>query len=232
MSDQNPTTPTPSQTPAEPTAEPTTVVTEEPTVEATAPAEPHVDDPAPGTFADPPPTQDPEPQQTTEPESPTAEEPEPTEPEPTERVVPKPSEYELPEGMPDSIRIFANEHGFTQDQLNATLGQFGGYLQGMQQTEQKALREAGEAHLKNWGQDAQHKLGLARQALKQNDPEGKLMEALNNSGWGNHPDVLNFLYSIGKSMQEGGYLKSTVIAKPGDKSAAQSMYGDNHPSNG
>lgn len=227
MSDQ--TTPTPSQTPATP-AEPTTVVTEEPTV-AAAPAEPNVNDPAPGTFADPPPTQDPEPQQSAEPQSPTDPET-PPEPGPDGRVVPQPSEYELPEGMPDSIRIFANEHGFTQDQLNATLGQFGGYLQGMQQTEQKALREAGEAHLKNWGQDAQHKLGLARQALKQNDPEGKLMEALNNSGWGNHPDVLNFLYSIGKSMQEGGYLKSTVIAKPGDKSAAQSMYGDNHPSNG
>lgn len=200
--------------------------------EPAASTEPNVNDPAPGTFADP--AQPTEPQQTTEPQSTTAPEPsEPTEPqEPGERVVPQPSEYELPEGIPDSVRIFANEHSFTQDQLNATLSQFGGYLQGMRQSEQSALRQAGETHLQNWGPDAKHKLSLAKQALHQNDPDGKLLQALNDSGWGNHPDVLNFLYNIGRSMQEGGFLKSSVAKRPGDKSAAQAMYGDNHPSEG
>ena len=161
-----------------------------------------------------------------------ASEPDATEPEPPkdERVVPKPSEYELPEGMPDNIRIFAHENGLTQEQLNASLQQFGGYIGGMKQAEQQALREAGEAHLKQWGDQAQTNLALAKQALKQNDPDGALAQALEDSGYGNHPAVLNFLHNIGKSMQEGGFLKSAVPRNPQDRTAAQMMYGDKHPS--
>jgi len=170
-------------------------------------------------------------QQGTEPESMTAAETPPQDGDESEaRVVPKPNEYELPEGAPDNLRTFANEHGFTQEQLNATLQQFGGYLHGMQQTEQQALLKKGEAHVEKWGADAKTRLSLARAALRQNDPEGKLFEALTTSGWGNHPDVLDFLYSIGKSMQEGGFLKSAVPRSPGEKTAAQAMYGANHPS--
>ena len=223
----------PNQTPTEPTPTQTTEPTPTEPTPAVEPQEPSVNDPAPGTYAEPAPT--PEPQQSAEPASPTEpQEPaEPTEPAaPPERVVPKPSEYELPEGMPDNVRIFANEHGFTQDQLNATITQFGGYMTAMKQTEQQALRQMGETHVKNWGPDAQNKLALAKAAVRQNDPEGKLMTALNESGWGNHPDVLNFLYNIGKSMQEGGFIKSAIPRKPGEKTAAQAMYGDNHPSNG
>ena len=201
--------------------------------------EPASADPVPATFATPPAQQQQpaEPQQATPPEPATQEPPdgeptEPPEPGPDARVVPKPSEYELPEGIPDNVRIFANEHGFTQDQLNATLQQFGGYIHGMRQAEQQSLRQMGEAHLKNWGPDAKNKLALAKAAVRQNDPDGKLMEALNTSGWGNHPDVLNFLYNIGKSMQEGGFIKSNVPRKPGEKTAAQAMYGENHPSKG
>ena len=177
----------------------------------------------------------PEPQQTTKPQSATDQEStEPTkvEPGPEGRVVPKPSEYELPEGMPDDVRAFAHEHGFSQDQLNATINQFGGYLNGMKQAEQQTLRKLGEGHLKTWGNDAKHKLSLAKQALHQNDPEGKLLTALNQSGWGNHPDVLDFLYNIGKSMQEGGFLKSSVTRKPGEQTAARALFGKNHPSKG
>lgn len=210
--------------------EPTSTQTQEPseqqqTVE-TVPGNP-LADPAPQQ-------QEPEPQQTTEPQSTTEPEPtEPTEPvEPGVRVVPKPSEYKLPEGAPDDLRIFAHEHEMTQEQLDASLTKFGSYMHGMRQVEQQALRKAGETHLANWGPDAKHKLTLAKAALRQNDPEGKLLEALNTSGYGNHPDVLNFLYNIGKSMQEGGFIKSTVPRKKGDKTLAAAMFGDNHPTEG
>ena len=209
----------PNQTPQEPTPSQTTEPTTDP-----APATEQV----PGTFAEPAP----QPQQTTEPQSSTATEPEPTEPEPTERVVPKPEEYTLPEGMPEQLRSFAHDQGFTQDQLDASLQQFGGYMQGMQQSHLEALRKAGEAHVANWGSEANTKLSLAKAAVRQNDPDGKLMKALNESGWGNHPDVLDFLYNIGKSMQEGGFIKSTVPKRPGQKTAAEAMYGENHPTKG
>ena len=165
----------------------------------------------------------------TTPESPAAPVPTP-ESKPVERAVPKPEEYRLPEGMPDTIRAFAHERGFTQEQLDGTIQHFGSYVVGMQTAEQKALRDLGEAHLKNWGPEAKTRLALAKRALKQNDPEGKLAEALNTSGYGNHPAVLDFLYTLGKGMQEGGFLTSAVPRSPGQKSAAQALFGTNHPS--
>jgi hypothetical protein len=171
----------------------------------------------------------PEPAAVTAPES-TAAPVSAPEPEPVERAVPKPEEYVLPEGMPDTVRAFAHERGFTQEQLDGTIQHFGSYVVGMQAAEQKALREMGEAHLKNWGNEAQTRLALAKRALKQNDPDGKLAEALNTSGYGNHPAVLDFLYNLGKGMQEGGFLKSAVPRSPGQKSAAQALFGGTHPS--
>ncbi len=146
-----------------------------------------------------------------------------------ERVVPQPSEYTIPEGMPDSMRNFAHENGFTQAQLDTTLTHMGAYVEANTVAQRSALREMGEAHLKNWGEMKDTNLNLAKQALAQNDPDGHLATALNESGYGNHPAVLDFLHNLGKGMQEGGFLKRAVRRAPGEKTAAESMYGDNHP---
>lgn len=136
----------------------------------------------------------------------------------------------LPEGVPPQIGEFAKAQGLSQGQLDATLQQFGGILQASETQKQDALRNLGEAHLKNWGSEADYKLNLARRALQQNDPSGGLAKALNESGYGNHPAVLDFLVTIGTSMKEGGFLKSAINRPPGKKTVAQAMYGDNHPS--
>lgn len=135
--------------------------------------------------------------------------------------------YVLPEGVPQQVAEFAKQHDMTQKQLDGTLQYFGN----IKQAELASIRTAGEAHVKNWGDKGQHNLNLARRALSQNDPDGELKTALDNSGFGNHPAVLNFLHRLGTSMQEGGFLKSAVNRPPGQKSAAQAMYGGNHPSN-
>ena len=166
-----------------------------------------------------------------EPESPTAPEPAPVA-EPAERVVPKPTEYVMPEGMPPHIREFAHNAGYTQEQLDVAIQQFGGMLTSAEHNRMVSLREAGEAHIRNWGADSETKLNVAKRALLQNDPEGKLGKALNESGYGNHPAVLDFLYNLGKGMQEGGFLKGTVRRPPGQKTAAQSLFGDTHPTEG
>jgi hypothetical protein len=145
-----------------------------------------------------------------------------------ERIVPKPSEYTIPEGMPDSMRIFAHENGFTQTQLDATLTNMGAYVEANTTAQRVALRDMGEAHLKNWGDQKETNLNLAKQALHQNDPDGQLAKALDDSGYGNHPAVLDFLHNLGKGMQEGGFLKRAVRRPPGQKTAAESMYGKNH----
>lgn len=153
----------------------------------------------------------------------------PPEQEPDAGAVPPPEAYVLPEGMPDELRQFAHDNGFSQKQLDASLTQFATYANGMKQAELQALHDMGQAHIKNWGDAAETNLTLARQALKQNDPDGNLAKALKNSGWANHPAVLDFLTSLGKSMQEGGFLKTTVKRPPGQKSLAQALFA-NHPS--
>lgn len=143
----------------------------------------------------------------------------------TERI-----QYQLPDGVPSSVADWANTHKLSQDQLNASLHFFGNVSQAQAQAQQQQLRLAGEAHIKNWGENRDYNLKLAQRALRQNDPNGALTKALNETGYGNHPAVLDFLLNLGKSMQEGGFLKSGTSRPPGSKSAAQAMYGDNHPS--
>jgi hypothetical protein len=149
---------------------------------------------------------------------------------PVERVVPAADGYKLPEGVPAEVGQFANDNNMTQEQLDATLTHFGGVISASKAAEAEAMRSLGEAQLAKWGDQADHNLSLAKRALAQNDPDGSLTKALNESGWGNHPAVLTFLHKIGVSMQEGGFLKSAVNRPPGQKTAAQAMYGDTHPS--
>jgi len=205
MSDETLETPTPSPEGVDSTPAPAP--------EAPAPEAPAPEAPAPETSA---PTSDPEP--VAEPET------------PSERTVLEASEYTIPEGLPTELGTFANEHGLTQKQLDATISQYSTLAQAAAQAEASNTLAAGKALITEWGDQAKHKMSLAKRALSQNDPSGELKAALDSSGFGNHPAVLKFLSTIGQSMQEGGYLKSAVNRPPGKKTAAQAMYGDNHPS--
>jgi len=139
-------------------------------------------------------------------------------------VNPNADEYEFPKGVPKEFGEFAHKNGFTQEQATAALTQFAGYNQLAEQTRLQALRTMGEKHLEDWGDKKDFNLSLAQRALKQNDPDGNLAKTLNTSGYGNHPAVLEFLYRIGKSMQEGGFLKTAINRPKGSKSTAQAMY--------
>jgi len=213
-------TPSPETPPVDPTPVDPAPTPVDPVPQSLAPAAP-----VPPTGV--PPTQAPTvPPVETPPAQTPAEPPKPV----TERVVPAADGYKLPDGVPKEVGQFANKHDMTQEQLNATLKQFGSIVQNTKKSEMATMRAAGEAHVKNWGDQGQHNLTLAKRALAQNDPTGELKQALDTSGFGNHPAVLNFLHNLGKSMQEGGYLKSAINRPPGKKTAAQSMYGENHPS--
>lgn len=152
--------------------------------------------------------------------------------EPTSPLTTPPPNYKLPEGVPAQVGNWAQKNGLTQEQLDASLHFFGSVNQANVKAQQQSLRQMGEAHLQQeWGENAPYNLQLAQRALRQNDPTGALTKVLNESGYGNHPAVLDFLYAIGRSMQEGGFLKSSTNRPPGAKSAAQLLFGDNHPSN-
>jgi hypothetical protein len=206
MSDPNVAAAPIQDTPAPPPAEP---------VAPAAPETPPVPD---APVPDAPPIQPPVPDPV--PPTPPIEEP----PKPVEL---KPEDYKLPEGITREVADFAHKNKLTQEQLDSTLTQFGEVIKQESQKEQQALRSLGEAQLKNWGDRADYNLTLAKRALKQNDPDGSLTKALNDTGYGNHPAVLNFLFNLGKTMQEGGFLKSNLSA-PGTQSLAEKMFGKTH----
>jgi len=196
-------TPEPEVTPTDPPADP------KPAVEPTPPAEPKTAEPdAAAPPAEP----------TADPEAPEA------------RVVPAVADFVLPEGVPTNVAQFAFDNDMTQAQLDKTLETFAGYTQGAEVERQAVMKAEGEKLVESWGKVKTSNLSLVTRALSQNDPEGKLTEMLNESGYGNHPAVLNFFLKIGQSMQEGGFLKGSVNTPKGTSTAASAMFGENHPS--
>ena len=149
---------------------------------------------------------------------------------PPSRVVPWAADYVLPEGIPRHVADFASNNDMTQEQVDSTLKQFGGYLKSGDMAQKTKLRTEGEAHVESWGSEKESNLSIVRRTLRQNDPDGTLRKALDETGYGNSPVVLDFVLKVGKYMQEGGFLKSAVNKPAGKKSAAQAMFGEGHPS--
>jgi len=148
----------------------------------------------------------------------------------TEREVPAPTEYTLPEGMPQEVGEFAHNNDMTQSQLDNSLQFFGSYMTEMDKYQQKQIREAGEAHVEEWGDNKDTNLALVRRTLKTVDKSGKLTELLDSTGYGNHPAVLDFFLEMGQEFKEGGFLPSEVNRPTGKTTAAQALFGKNHPS--
>lgn len=149
----------------------------------------------------------------------------------TERVIPGVEDYTLPEGVPTNVAQFAHDNDFTQEQLNATLGLFGSYVQGNEKAQKAVIRREGNELVDSWGKQKKGNLSLVRRALAQNDPDGDLTAVLDKTGFGNHPQVLSFFLRVGNSMQEGGFLKSANnTPSKGGTSAALAMFGGSHPS--
>lgn len=148
----------------------------------------------------------------------------------TERVVPSPTEYKLPEGMPKDVGEFANKNDMTQEQLDNTLSFFGSYEEAKDTYQKEQLREAGENHVEKWGDKKDTNLSLVRRTLKTTDKDGKLTKLLDDTGFGNHPVVLDYFLGIAQEFKEGGFLPSEVNRPAGKASAAQAMFGKNHPS--
>lgn len=139
-------------------------------------------------------------------------------------------DLKLPEGFPPQVLEFAKTNGLSQAQLDASLQFFGEVAHVNATMQQQQLRQLGEAHVQSWGKEGQYNLSVGRRALKMIDPEGVLTTMLNETGYGNHPAVLQSLYELGTKLQEGGFISATQNRAPGKRTAAQAMYGDTHPS--
>lgn len=148
---------------------------------------------------------------------------------PEARVVPKPSEYVLPEGVPDTVRIFAHEHDYTQEQLDAGLNFFNQVQQANQEQFANARRELGKAVVKNWGNEAATNKALALQASELIDNEiPGFFDYIKKTGAIDDPYMIQALHIVGRWGREGGFITTAVPRPPGKKTAAEAMYGDTH----
>jgi hypothetical protein len=150
----------------------------------------------------------------------------------SDRVVPAADAYVLPPGTPADLGKWANENQLTQAQLDSALKQYGSSFEAAKTAEMTNLQAMGEAHLESWGEHRAENLQLAKSALLQMDPNAKLTTLLKETGYANHPVILDFLFDLGKNLREGGFLKSPSTLPKGGKAvtAAQAMYGNTHPS--
>ena len=140
------------------------------------------------------------------------------------------SDYKLPEGVPADVAKIAEELGFTQEQLDGSLTKFNELSAAATKAEQAAIRQEGEALVREWGDNAKANLTLVHRALQVNDPTGDLAKALNETGYGNHPAVLRYLLNVGKQTTEGEFITGDTNNPQPKKTAAQVLFGGNHKS--
>ena len=96
---------------------------------------------------------------------------------------------------------------------------------------QAQMLSEGQARVDGWGDQKDTNLSLVKRALTHHDPEGHLANLLDTSGQGNNPVVLDFFLSLGKGLQEGGFLSSNPNPpETKGKTAASAMFGTTHPS--
>ena len=148
--------------------------------------------------------------------------PEGEQPQAVERIVPEGSGYKLQEGTPAELGNVFNKLDMTQEQADGViqLDQF------RNKANAEALRSAGEAHVKEWGDKAETNMNLAKRGMNHFDPTGQLKQRLNETGLGNDPQLLEMFYQFGQRMEEGGFLPSEVNTPNQPLSAAQTLYGN------
>ena len=91
------------------------------------------------------------------------------------------------------------------------------------------LQEQGQQVIENWGEQKDRNLYLTRQVFEKFDPENKIAALLTESGYVHHPAVIEFVLNIGRTLGEGGFIKTAPPSKQHKPSLAEILYGDTHP---
>lgn len=160
----------------------------------------------------------------TEPPAPSAEEPAA---EPAPAPAASYDDLVLPEGLsPDAetgaaFRSLAAEAGLSRDTAQKLVDLQAGLIR----KQGDAARDTARAWAKDAAADAEYggadfarNAGIARQAL-QAFATPALVELLDNSGLGNHPELIRAFYRVGKAMAEDGRVGGSAAPRP-DRLAA------------
>lgn len=139
--------------------------------------------------------------------------------------IPAPEGYKLPEGVPPEAAQFAHENGLTQQQLDSVIAQMSTWRTVSDEATVTELAEKGQAKLQEWGDKAKENVKLATDAVSYLEAKAPgLKQLLNETGYGNHPLLLEVFKSVGDLVKEGGFVAGETNTPAVKKSSAQRMF--------
>ncbi len=137
-------------------------------------------------------------------------------------------------GELDGFREFAHDTGLTQDQANNILKLYGDIQEEEQESHQNGLEELRTNTTmelqKEWGKNYDGKMDYAKRAFAQfASPE--LSQLMDESGMGNHPEMLRVFAKVGELMGEdslvvGTGLGSSQLSPDQAQQEIQALYSD------
>lgn len=147
--------------------------------------------------------------------------------------VPEKYEFKLPDGVQmddkgiEAYSEFAKEAGLSQEAAQSLISKLAPVMQSrMTEAVQQARESWGEASKtdKEFGGDKlQENLAVAQKAMKTfGSPE--LRELLNESGLGNHPEIIRVFVRAGKAISEDRFVPAGTKVPGGSKDLAKSLY--------
>ena len=153
----------------------------------------------------------------------------PAEPDP----VPEKYEFTMPEnvqmdeGAVNAFSEFAKEAGLSQEAAQKMIDKMAPAMQARQAEALNAARESwGESSKTDkefGGEKLNENLSVAKKAMDAfGTPE--LRTLLNESGLGNHPEIIRAFYRAGKSISEDRFVPSGAGGRTGGKDPASSLY--------
>ena len=120
------------------------------------------------------------------------------------------------EGVLDDFKTFAHQNNFTQDQADNLLGLFADIQEEDAQNEEQAIEDLKVQTTiglqRDWGKNYDGNLDYARRAYAQfGTPE--LTDVLDNSGFGNHPEVIKAFSKVGQLLGEEALAVGTGLGR-------------------
>lgn len=155
----------------------------------------------------------------------------------TETKVPEKYDLKLPENSLldaahlEKISSYAKEKGFSNDMAQALLERESLAVESYNNAQKDTLQKIGES----WVSEAKNDKEIGGEAFKQNTELAKRVvdrfgtdpfkKALNETGLGNHPELLRVFTRIGKAMSEDKLIVPGAQAASGKRSIEDIFYG-------
>lgn len=117
-----------------------------------------------------------------------------------------PEGYEYDLEAEKVVRDFAKKNHFTNPQAQALVNFLADRLTHEETARREFVQSGTEELAKVWGANADRNIALAVRAVKQADPSGALMKALEETGAENHPAVVQLFFRLGKQWIEDGLI--------------------------